>query len=423
MESTSVERERVVIVGIWTDKTKYREESLKELESLVEVAGGDVVGIFTQNLPQLRTSTLMGSGKLKEIKEFVEKESIDLVVTDQELSGTQMRNIEDALDCSVLDRTGLILDIFALRAKSNEGKLQVLLGQLNYRKTHLIGMKSLSRLGGGIGTRGPGEQKLELDRRKIREEIQRIKKKLENVHKQRETNRSKRRKNGAPLVSFVGYTNAGKSSLMNRILREGSSQGKEVFVKDMPFASLDPDTRLVKFKDGQEIFLSDTVGFISNLPTSLVEAFHATLEEVKEADILIHVLDGSREDVELQYETTMEIVDELQVLDRPIILFINKTDKMEGKRLPLLTRGEHIIYGSVLKDEDLSDFYEILNKVISEDFQEATFLFPYEKQAYVAELKRKYAEVELEYLNEGICLEVELSKQDKMKYKKYLREE
>lgn len=413
--------QRVIIASIYTDHDQYIEESLNELGELVKVAGGEVVGIFTQKLPQLRSSTLMGSGKLNEIKEFVEKEEIDLLVTDQELSGVQMKNIEEVLACSVLDRTGLILDIFALRAKSNEGKLQVLLGQLNYRKNHLIGMKNLSRLAGGIGTRGPGEQKLELDRRHIRTEIQRVKKRLETVKKQRSTNRNKRRQHGAPVISFVGYTNAGKSSLMNRILVEGSSHGKEVFVKDMPFASLDPDTRLVKYKDGQEVFLSDTVGFISNLPTALIEAFHATLEEVKEADILVHVLDGSREDVELQYETTMKVLRDLNVLDRPIILLINKMDKMDKKRLALSTYGEVVIYASVKEDKDFSPFYKALNDAISSNFVEVDFIFPYMEQELIAKIQRKYADIKIDYKDEGIYLSTRVAKEDRMRYKKYLR--
>lgn len=421
MEEINKENERVIIASIYTDKDEFVEESLKELEDLVEVAGGRVIGMFQQKLPQLRASTLMGSGKLEEIKDFVDKEEVDLLVLDQELSGVQMKNIEEALGCSVLDRTGLILDIFALRAKSSEGKLQVHLGQLNYRKNHLIGMKNLSRLGGGIGTRGPGEQKLELDRRHIRQEIQRVKRKLEGVKKQRITNRSRRKDHGSPLISFVGYTNAGKSSLMNRLLREGTSQGKEVFVKDMPFASLDPDTRLVKLKGGQEVFLSDTVGFISNLPTELIDAFQATLEEVREADILVHVLDGSRKDVDLQYYTTMKVLKDLDVLDRPLILFVNKRDKMDQDRLALSTYGERVVYGSVLHDEDFTAFYTALEEAITSNFVQVEFCFPYSEQDIIARLQRSYGALVLKYENEGILVQGKVSKNDQQRYGRFLR--
>ncbi|MCD1147201.1 GTPase HflX [Peptoniphilus sp. KCTC 25270] len=422
MKSTLEETQRIVIVGIWNREIRHGEESLLELESLAEVAGGEVVAHFVQNVAQYNPAILMGKGKLEELSQFIEREEIDLVIFDQELSGVQMRNLEEALDCPVLDRTGLILDIFALRAKSKEGKLQVLLGQLEYRKNHLIGAKNFSRLGGGIGTRGPGEQKLELDRRKINEDIFRVKEHLEKVKKQRDINRNQRMKQGYPVVSLVGYTNAGKSSLMNRMLREGTSQGKEVLVKDMPFASLDPDTRLVQYPKGEEIFLTDTVGFVSNLPTSLVKAFHATLEEVQQADVILHVLDGSREDVDLQYETTIEILKELEVMDRPMILFVNKQDKMKEGRLAMSTNGEIILYGSVTEDESLEDLYEAITKSIHKNKKKKTYQVPHHRQDIVGRLMNRYGNIEVNYLEEGVEFTFMPSEEDEQKLKEFERE-
>src|SRR5699024_4374071 len=312
-------------------KMKYPEQSLEELSDLVDAAGGVVIGVMSQKLNEYHPATLIGRGKVHELKEFVKNNEVDLIIFDQELSGIQMRNIEEATDCAVLDRTGLILDIFASRAKTREGKLQVYLAQLHYRLTHLVGMRNLSRLGGGIGTRGPGEQKLETDRRHIRRQIDRVKADLREVKKQRELNRHQREQSQLPLVSLVGYTNAGKSSLMNRMLIDGDSLGHQVFVKNMLFASLDSTLRKIRLPGEMDILLSDTVGFVSNLPTALVEAFHSTLEEVTHADVIIHVLDGSREDVQLQYDTTWKILKELEVLHIPMLVVINKMDLVGTK--------------------------------------------------------------------------------------------
>lgn len=318
------EREKVVTASVYDGSENYYEESLKELNALVKVAGGRVVASIEQKVRTYNPATLMGKGKLEELKDFVQAEDVDLVIFDQTLSGIQMREIEKVLEVDVLDRTALILDIFASRAKTDVGKLQVYLAQLEYGKSHLIGKKNYSRLGGGIGTRGPGEQKLEIDRRRIAEDIQRVKKKLKQARKIRDTGRKNRTNSQVPAIALVGYTNAGKSSVMNRLLKESNAKGREVYVEDMPFASLDPDTRRIRLPDGLVVYVTDTVGFISNLPTTLVEAFHTTLEELKESDLIVHVIDGSAEDAALRYETTRKLLNDLGAADVPSLLFVNK---------------------------------------------------------------------------------------------------
>lgn len=318
------EREKVVTASVYDESVTYYDDSLKELNALVKVAGGDVVASVTQKVRAYHPATFMGKGKLLELKHFVQAEGIDLVIFDQTLSGIQMREIEKILETDVLDRTALILDIFASRAKTDVGKLQVYLAQLEYGKSHLIGKKNYSRLGGGIGTRGPGEQKLEIDRRRIAEDIQRVKKKLKQARKVRDTGRKHRVNGQVPVVALVGYTNAGKSSIMNRLLRESGAKGRQVYVEDMPFASLDPDTRRIRLPDGLVIYVTDTVGFISNLPTTLLEAFRTTLEELKESDLIVHVIDGSAEDCALRYETTRKLLKELDAAEIPSLLFVNK---------------------------------------------------------------------------------------------------
>ena len=419
MKDTEERRQRVVIVGAWLKEMKYPDHSLEELEDLVEAADGLVVGAMSQRLNQYHPATLIGRGKVHELKDFVKKNDVDLIIFDQELSGIQMRNIEDKTDCAVLDRTGLILDIFAKRAKTREGKLQVYLAQLNYQLTHLIGMRNLSRLGGGIGTRGPGEQKLETDRRHIRRQIDKVKEELREVKKHRELNRHQRDQSQLPLVSLVGYTNAGKSSLMNRMLVEGDGLGQQVFVKDMLFASLDSSLRKIRLPGEMDILVSDTVGFVSNLPTTLVEAFNSTLEEVTHADVIIHVLDGSREDIQLQYDTTWEILRELKVLHIPILVVVNKMDLVEGGPVPLMTHDEKVIHLSVQKDEDLSKFYEVLGDLLTEDHIQTELFFNFNQQDIFNLMMNRYEPNELEYRNDGIYVNVLLSAEDYRRFKDY----
>lgn len=415
------EREKVVTASVYDESETYYEESLKELNALVKVAGGRVVASIEQKVRAYNPATLMGKGKLEELKDFVRAEDVDLVIFDQTLSGIQMREIEKVLEVDVLDRTALILDIFASRAKTDVGKLQVYLAQLEYGKSHLIGKKNYSRLGGGIGTRGPGEQKLEIDRRRIAGDIQRVKKKLKQARKIRDTGRKNRISSQVPAIALVGYTNAGKSSVMNRLLKESNAKGREVYVEDMPFASLDPDTRRIRLPDGLVVYVTDTVGFISNLPTTLVEAFHTTLEELKESDLIVHVIDGSAEDAALRYETTRKLLNDLGAADVPSLLFVNKRDLMEGKKLPFMPAEETVIYGSCKHDRDFDYFYDAVQKKVEDLYVKVDLKFSFNEMDRVEALKANYPVERLDYEADGVTMTATLPKRVYDRMKPYIR--
>lgn len=415
------EREKVVTASVYDESETYYEESLKELNALVKVAGGRVVASIEQKVRAYNPATLMGKGKLEELKDFVRAEDVDLVIFDQTLSGVQMREIEKVLEVDVLDRTALILDIFASRAKTDVGKLQVYLAQLEYGKSHLIGKKNYSRLGGGIGTRGPGEQKLEIDRRRIAGDIQRVKKKLKQARKIRDTGRKNRISSQVPAIALVGYTNAGKSSVMNRLLKESNAKGREVYVEDMPFASLDPDTRRIRLPDGLVVYVTDTVGFISNLPTTLVEAFHTTLEELKESDLIVHVIDGSAEDAALRYETTRKLLNDLGAVDVPSLLFVNKKDLMEGKKLPFMPAEETVIYGSCKHDRDFDYFYDAVQKKVEDLYVKVDLKFSFNEMDRVEAVKANYPVERLDYDADGVHMTATLPKWTYDRMKPYIR--
>ena len=415
------EREKVVTASVYDGSETYYEESLKELNALVKVAGGRVVASIEQKVRAYNPATLMGKGKLEELKDFVRAEDVDLVIFDQTLSGIQMREIEKVLEVDVLDRTALILDIFASRAKTDVGKLQVYLAQLEYGKSHLIGKKNYSRLGGGIGTRGPGEQKLEIDRRRIAGDIQRVKKKLKQARKIRDTGRKNRISSQVPAIALVGYTNAGKSSVMNRLLKESNAKGREVYVEDMPFASLDPDTRRIRLPDGLVVYVTDTVGFISNLPTTLVEAFHTTLEELRESDLIVHVIDGSAEDAALRYETTRKLLNDLGAADVPSLLFVNKKDLMEGKKLPFMPAEETVIYGSCKHDRDFDYFYDAVQKKVEDLYVKVDLKFSFNEMDRVEAVKANYPVERLDYDADGVTMTATLSKRAYDRMKPYIR--
>lgn len=414
-------RERVVTASVYDESQSYYEESLKELNALVEVAGGDVIASIDQKVRAYNPATLMGKGKLDELKDFVLAEDIDLVIFDQTLSGIQMREIEKTLEVDVLDRTALILDIFASRAKTDVGKLQVYLAQLEYGKSHLIGKKNYSRLGGGIGTRGPGEQKLEIDRRRIAEDIQRVKKKLKQARKIRDTGRKNRVNSQVPSIALVGYTNAGKSSVMNRLLKESNAKGREVYVEDMPFASLDPDTRRIRLPDGLVVYVTDTVGFISNLPTTLVEAFHTTLEELKDSDLIIHVIDGSAEDGALRYDTTRKLLNDLGAAHVPGLLFVNKKDRMEGKKLDFMPAEDTVIYGSCKYDESFDYFYEAVQKKVEDLYVKVDLKFSFNEMDQVEAIKNNYPVESLNYEADGVTMTATLPKRSRHRLEPYVR--
>ena len=415
------EREKVVTASVYDGSETYYEESLKELNALVKVAGGRVVASIEQKVRAYNPATLMGKGKLEELKDFVRAEDVDLVIFDQTLSGIQMREIEKVLEVDVLDRTALILDIFASRAKTDVGKLQVYLAQLEYGKSHLIGKKNYSRLGGGIGTRGPGEQKLEIDRRRIAGDIQRVKKKLKQARKIRDTGRKNRMSSQVPAIALVGYTNAGKSSVMNRLLKESNAKGREVYVEDMPFASLDPDTRRIRLPDGLVVYVTDTVGFISNLPTTVVEAFHTTLEELRESDLIVHVIDGSVEDAALRYETTRKLLNDLGAADVPSLLFVNKKDLMEGKKLPFMPAEEMVIYGSCKHDRDFDYFYDAVQRKVEDLYVKVDLKFSFNEMDRVEAVKANYPVELLDYDADGVTMTATLSKRAYDRMKPYIR--
>ncbi|MBI4746297.1 MAG: GTPase HflX [Deltaproteobacteria bacterium] len=328
--------EKAVLVGAYIPgkgNKSEAEESLAELAELARTAGATVIESFLQKIAGPNPSYFIGKGKAEEVKAEVEKEEIDLVVFDENLSPGQEKNLEELLETKIIDRTGLILDIFAQRARTKEGKLQVELAQLNYLLPRLVGKGlALSRLGGGIGTRGPGESKLESDRRRVRERIGRIKHDLEKVKNTRELHRLSRRSVPFPVIAIIGYTNAGKSTLFNRLSKAPAGHG--VLAEDRLFATLDPTTRKIHLPGGQAALISDTVGFIKKLPHQLIEAFKATLEEVREADLLLHVIDCSHANAGLQIESVKKVLEEIGAAEKPVISVFNKIDRLEDGMVP-----------------------------------------------------------------------------------------
>ncbi|EFI42078.1 MULTISPECIES: GTPase HflX [Peptoniphilus] len=422
------EKERVIIVG--TDIGAYPnslETSIRELEELVKADGAEVVGVVTQNIDKFSPKYLVGSGKVNEINDMIPKLEANAVVFNDELSGVQLRNLEDAFNkgcdffnkkVKVLDRTNLILDIFALRASTYEGKLQVQLAQLNYQLPRLIGIQGWSRTGGGIGTRGPGEQIIETDRRRLLREIETIKAKLKKSEKTRDTMRSKRLENRISTVSLVGYTNAGKSTILNRLK---VSDSKDVYVEDMLFATLDPNSRRAKLPNGIEFILSDTVGFVSKLPTKLIEAFKSTLEEIKYSDLILHVIDASSDDLEIQYETTMNILKDLKIDGDKVITVFNKMDKLEGSDILINPKyTDKRLYISAKFDDDMDKLLKFIEENLPEKFKHVKMLIDYKNSVVLSEILDNHKCEELEYLNEGVSFKVILTIEEYNKYKKFV---
>lgn len=361
-------RETAFLVGVNLNDGEDFDRSMKELESLAEACGMEVLGQLTQNLPQLHNALYMGKGKLEELKDLLEKKPADVVIFGRSLTPSQLRNLQDILDCAILDRTTLILEIFASRAQTREARLQVETARLQYILPRLTGMhKALSRQGGGSGlaNKGAGEKKLELDRRRIEKRMAELRRELEKVSKERETQRKQRQGSGIPRIALVGYTNAGKSTLMNQMLDKYTRDAsKKVLEKDMLFATLDTTVRRIR-TGKTEFLLSDTVGFIHQLPTALIKAFRSTLEEAKEADILLHVLDYSDESYRKQREVTEQTLKELGAGDIPVIYIYNKADRcMEKGELPVVR--ENRIYMSAKKGIGITELVELIQKNIKE---------------------------------------------------------
>ena len=422
-DGTVVEREeyRAILVGVSLGEDI--DYSMQELEGLAEADGIEVLGIMTQNAEKINAATFIGSGKLKELAEFVENMDADLVVFNDELSGMQLRNIEDVCGCRIIDRTILILDIFADRATSMEGKLQVELAQLQYRMPRLLGFgKSLSRLGGGIGTRGPGETKLETDRRHIQHRMDEIRKTIAEVKANRSVQRSRREKSGLPIAALVGYTNAGKSSIMNRLLALNEKEEKQVFEKDMLFATLDTAQRLITLDDRCSFILIDTVGFVSKLPHALVDAFKATLEEVTYADLLIHVVDASFEGSDFQTEVTRNVLRELGAEGKPTLTVYNKTDLLSADELAdrQLTSGKDSLFVSTKTGQGYEELLAKIRGALYADLQTVRLLIPYEKGSIVSAILAKTAAIETKYEENGTLLTVELGEEDRGRYRDYI---
>ena len=388
--------ETAVLVGV--DLGEYDcEASLDELEELAKTAGAEVEARVTQRRETPDSATFIGSGRLKEIKNFCADNDVDLLIFDSELTPSQQRNIEDITDVRVVDRTQLILDIFAARARSGEGKLQVELAQLKYLLPRLGGKgTSMSRLGGGIGTRGPGETKLESDRRHIRRKIQKLQAELEDVRKIRRTQRRRREKNALPVVALVGYTNAGKSTLLNCLT------GSDIPANDRLFDTLDTTTRRWRIDAAQEVLLSDTVGFIRKLPTHLVEAFKATLEELTYADVFLHVIDLSNPEWEAQAEVVDRLIDQLGAAQTPCIRVFNKCDAYLG----ILPHGENIVCISARSGEGAAELTECVRAILGRADHHVTLLLPYAQGALLETLHRDCAVLHTDYRDDGIALEV-----------------
>ena len=417
--NVEMQTQRAILVGVQIGPRDI-EYYMKELEQLAEAAGLEVAGVMTQKAERVNPATYMGKGKLEELQEAVQTMEADVVVLNNELSGRQIRNLEDATGVKVIDRTILILDIFAARAVSREGKLQVELAQLQYRMPRLVGFgKALSRTGGGIGTRGPGEKKLETDRRHIARQIDEIRREIENVKATRQVQRSRRSKSGLPIVAIAGYTNAGKSTLMNALLKESEKEDKDVFVKDMLFATLDTSLRKIQIDADKEFILIDTVGFVSNLPHTLVNAFRSTLEEILYADLILHVVDASYEDCFFNMQVADRVLDEIGAEDIRKFYVFNKIDMVENYE-DTLPGGPDCIYISAKKEINLD---VLLEKIAGELFSDrviAELMIPYDQGRITSYLCDNCKVLKMEYKNEGTYFEVELSGEDYGRLREYL---
>ena len=420
-ENNEVIREdeyRAVLVGLQRDEDiSY---SMEELKGLAEAAGVEVLGQMIQNLERPNTATLIGKGKVEELAEMVKNMEVDTVIFNDELTGMQLRNLEDAVGVRVIDRTILILDIFADRASSREGKLQVELAQLQYRMPRLTGFgKSLSRLGGGIGTRGPGEKKLETDRRHIEKRMYDIKSELAQIKNTRGVQRAKREKSEIPVVALVGYTNSGKSALMNRLLTLTEKEEKTVFEKNMLFATLDTQQRSVTLDTNHQFILVDTVGFVSRLPHSLVNAFKATLEEVAYADLLIHVVDASYENHDFHIEVTNKVLEEIGAGGKEKIMAFNKIDLVEEPSAVIPVPGVDNICISAKFDRNIDELIGLIKSKIFRDMVRVRLLVPYTRgdiSSYLCEKARVFS---MEYKDSGTWFDAELKASDYQRLKEY----
>lgn len=398
-------KERYILVGVSTRDTEETEDSLRELGELIDTAGGEVLDYVVQNLRNPEPGTYIGKGKVEELREMVEELEATGIVCDDELSPAQIRNLSDMLDCKVIDRTILILDIFAAHATTSEGKLQVEMAQLKYRSSRLMGMgRAMSRLGGGIGTRGPGESKLETDRRLIQKRIGALKSDIEAMQKIRETTRKKRESNDIPVVAIVGYTNAGKSTLLN------SLTDANILAQDKLFATLDPTTRKCKLPSGEEILLTDTVGFINKLPHNLIDAFKSTLEEAAHADLILHVADSSDKNVDMHIDVVYKTLHDLKITGKPVITAFNKIDKVTDAHSLVDEKAEKVVRMSVKTGEGVDKLLETIQEELNSMRVLVDCVLPYDRTKD-AEIIRKGGQlISMDYEGDGIHVKAYIPK-------------
>lgn len=418
------EKEKAILVGANIDLQDNFLKLMDELENLADACDIEVVGREVQNLIEVNNSLYIGKGKAEEIAQKVEALDVDMVIFNNELSGKQMRNLSKIINCEILDRTALILEIFSRRARTKEAKLQVEVARLEYMMPRLVGMHtSLGRQGGGSGffNKGSGEKKIELDRRRIEEKLTDLRRELEDLSKDRETQRKKREESDIPLVSLVGYTNAGKSTLMNYMVdRFVKDDEKRVFEEDMLFATLETSVRKIELEDNRKFLLSDTVGFISELPHDLVKAFRSTLEEIKNADLLLEIIDYSDPDFAEHIKVTKETLEKIGASDIPIIYVYNKSEFMLDK-LPLIDEDE--IYLSIKEKRGMNELIDMIIDKIFSNYKICKMLLPFDQGSIVAYLNEHSTVMETEYNEIGTILKVECTEAQYNKYKEYIIEE
>ena len=399
------EQERVVLVAVEYNENEDSEAYLDELSELAKTAGAETVGRLVQKRETVSSSTYIGKGKVEELKELINETGATGIICDDELTPAQMKNLEEALSTKVMDRTMLILDIFAGHATTAEGKLQVEMAQLKYRSSRLVGMRrSMSRVSYGIGMRGPGEKKLEVDRRLIRDRISRLKEELEGIEKNRGTNRAKRLESGTPVAAIVGYTNAGKSTLVNKLT------GSDILAADMLFATLDPTVRLLKFDDGQEVLLADTVGFIRKLPHHLIEAFISTLEEACSSDFIIHVVDASDPKAFDHMHVTYETLRRIGVKDKPVITVFNKQDLISEKEIIRDFNSDVSVEISAKTGQGFDRLKEELLKLLLEKKVYIEKTIDFSKAGILQQIRKSGTLLEEEYVPEGIRIKAYVDK-------------
>lgn len=404
MIETAEREEKFILVGVETGSDRM-EVSLEELSELLSTAGGIVVGKVIQNLDKRNNATYVGKGKIEEIKELIEETGADGIVTDDELTPAMLSNLREELGVKVLDRTMVILDIFAAHAMTNEGKIQVEMAQLRYRSSRLMGLgKELSRLGGGIGTRGPGESKLETDRRAIRDRISQLRKEIEKVEKGRDTLRKQRLGKSVPVVAIVGYTNAGKSTFLNKITNAG------ILAENKLFATLDPTTRSMKLADGEEILFTDTVGFINKLPHHLIEAFKSTLEEAKYADLILHIADASNPDVDEQIKVVYRTLEDLGIKGKPVVTMLNKQDALMEEKIIKDLKADTVIKASAKTGEGIEEVLSQIAKILREGRVYVDTLLSYGDAGKIAVIRKNGQLISEEYEEEGIRVKAYLPK-------------